>query len=188
MGKANWKERLNLANAVTSLRLIGAIIIIFLEPLSIPFYVVYTICGLSDGIDGTIARKMGTSSDFGSKLDSVSDLVFYIVMFVKIIPALIELMPMWMWCLVAVILAIRLFSYGYVAMRYRRFAAIHTYMNKIVGALFFLLPYLLIPKCYLWLCFGLAFLAIIGSTEELLIHVTTKRYQAEIKTIFRVKK
>lgn len=181
-------DRLNLANAVTSLRLIGAIIVIFLEPLSIPFYVVYTICGLSDGIDGTIARKMGTSSDFGAKLDSISDLVFYIVMFVKLVPILIQMMPIWMWYIIAVIFVIRVCSYGIVAVRYHRFAAIHTYMNKLVGALFFLLPYLLIPDCYVWLCLALAILAVIGSLEELLIHILTSTYQANVRTIFKLHK
>lgn len=181
-------DKLNLANAVTSLRLIGAIIIIFLEPLSLPFYVVYTVCGLSDGIDGTIARKMGTSSEFGAKLDSVSDLVFYVVMFVKLVPALIRMMPTWIWWIVLVILIIRILSYGFVAIKYHRFAAIHTYMNKLVGALFFLLPYLLIPECRNWLILGLAVLGLLGSLEELLIHVTTKTYQEDTRSIFKVKR
>ena len=97
MSGFNRKEVLNVANAVTSLRLFGAIAMIFIEPLSAAFYAVYTICGLSDGIDGTIARKMGTSSEFGARLDRVSDILFYLVMFIKLMPVLWTTMPMWIW-------------------------------------------------------------------------------------------
>lgn len=32
--------------------------------------------GFTDMIDGTIARKLGTESEFGSKFDTVADIVF----------------------------------------------------------------------------------------------------------------
>ena len=41
-----------------------------------PFWALYAWCGLSDMIDGTIARTLGKESDLGARLDSLSDLVF----------------------------------------------------------------------------------------------------------------
>ncbi len=177
-------EIFNLANAVTSLRLIGAVLLIFIEPLSAAFYVVYTICGLSDGIDGTIARKMGTSSEFGARLDSVSDIAFYLVMFIKLMPVLWETMPMWIWHMVAVALGIRLCAYGMAYLKYHTMAAIHTYCNKVTGALVFLIPYMLLLPCEVTLCAITACVAIIGSAEEFLIHAVSPVYQTERKSIF----
>ena len=185
MSKVFKKEEvLNLANAVTSLRLIGAILMIFIEPLSGAFYVVYTICGLSDGIDGTIARKMGTSSEFGARLDSVSDIAFYLVMFIKLMPVLIEEMPEWIWYLVGVVLVVRLCAYGMAYLKYHTMAAIHTYLNKVTGALVFLIPYMLLLPCDVTLCAVTACFALIGSFEEFLIHAVSPVYQAERKSIF----
>lgn len=177
----------NLANAVTSLRLFGAIVLIFITPLSVPFYVVYTICGLSDGIDGTIARKMGTSSEFGARLDSVSDIIFYLVMFIKIMPVLWAVMPEWIWYIVAAALIVRLAAYGVAFLRYNRMAAIHTYLNKVTGALVFLIPYILLLPCEVTVCAVVAGIAAAASAEEFLIHLTNKKYQAERKSIFSKK-
>lgn len=184
MNEVKKHEVLNLANAVTSLRLIGAILLIFITPLSGAFYVIYTICGLSDGIDGTIARKMGTSSEFGARLDSVSDIAFYLVMFIKLMPVLWEAMPTWIWHLVGVVLAVRLCAYAIAYLRYHRMAAIHTYCNKVTGALVFLIPYMLLLPCEVTLCAITACVALVGSFEEFLIHAVSPVYQAERKSIF----
>lgn len=187
MSDLKKKDVLNVANAVTSLRLFGAIAMIFIAPLSVAFYVVYTICGLSDGIDGTIARKMGTSSEFGARLDSVSDILFYAVMFIKLMPVLIEQMPVWIWYMVGAALAIRLVAYGVAFLRYNRMAAIHTYLNKVTGALVFLIPYFLLMQGYVTLCAFTAGVAIVASFEELLIHLLNREYQTERKSIFAAK-
>lgn len=185
MSEFKRHEVVNLANAVTSLRLIGAVLMIFITPLSPAFYVVYTICGLSDGIDGTIARKMGTSSEFGARLDSVSDITFYLVMFIKLMPVLWDAMPMWLWYLVGVVLAVRVCAYALAYLKYHTMAAIHTYVNKVTGALVFLIPYMLLLPCEVTLCAITAVIALIGSAEEFLIHAVSPRYQAERKSIFR---
>ena len=174
----------NLANFVTSLRLFGAVAMIFIEPLSAAFYAVYTICGLSDGIDGTIARKMGTSSEFGARLDSVSDILFYLVMFIKLMPVLWASLPVWIWYIVGGVLAVRLGAYGIALIKYHRMAAIHTYMNKVTGALVFLIPYMLLLPCDVILCAITAVIALVASAEEFVIHAVSPVYQTERKSIF----
>ena len=44
--------------------------------------ILYFICGFTDILDGYIARKTKTESNFGTKLDTISDLLFFIVMFI----------------------------------------------------------------------------------------------------------
>lgn len=55
---------------------------------SIWFLVIYTFAGLTDVLDGWIARKTGSASEFGARLDSVSDLLFYGVILIRFFPVL----------------------------------------------------------------------------------------------------
>ena len=98
----------------------------------------YIIAGISDMIDGAVARKTGTVSDFGSKLDTTADFVLVVVCLVKLIPVIH--VPTWLiiWIIViAVIKAVNLVS-GYI-MR-KEIVVLHTAMNKVTGILLFVLP------------------------------------------------
>ena len=53
--------------------------LLFFPVFSILFYMLYLFCGLTDMVDGTVARKIGSASEFGVKLDSAADIVFVAV-------------------------------------------------------------------------------------------------------------
>ena len=111
---------------------------LFCPVFSRAFYALYITAGVSDIVDGTIARKTGTASEFGSKLDSAADFVLVLVCLIKLIPVIH--VPIWLiiWIImIAVIKAINLVS-GYV-MR-KEMVALHTVMNKVTGILLFVLP------------------------------------------------
>ena len=62
--------------------MVSTLLLLFLTPKSPVFFAVYSLTGLTDALDGWLARKTGTASDFGARLDSIADLLFYgIVMF-----------------------------------------------------------------------------------------------------------
>lgn len=61
----------NTANIITSSRILLSLILIFLPVFSPWFFAIYIAAGFSDMIDGTIARKTGSESSFGAKLDSI---------------------------------------------------------------------------------------------------------------------
>ena len=103
-----------MANTITCIRIVCSIAILFFPALSPAFYVLYIIAGISDMIDGAVARKTGTVSDFGSKLDTTADFVLVVVCLVKLIPVIH--VPTWLiiWIIViAVIKAVNLVS-GYI--------------------------------------------------------------------------
>lgn len=77
-----------MANVITSIRIVCALALLFCPALSAPFYMLYIIAGFTDMIDGTVARKTGTISEFGSKLDTVADFILVIVCLIKLIPVL----------------------------------------------------------------------------------------------------
>ena len=127
-----------MANIITGIRIICSIALMFCPVFSPAFYALYITAGISDMIDGFVARKTGTVSAFGSKLDIWADFVFVVVCLIKLIPVIQA--PTWLiiWIIViAVIKVINLIS-GYV-MR-KEMVSLHTEMNKATGILLFVLP------------------------------------------------
>ena len=92
-------------------------------------------------IDGTVARKTNTVSKFSERLDSVADMLFVLVCFIKLIPVLD--IPLWLYIWIAVIVLIRIVNIisGFVIQK--RFIILHTIANKLTGALLFILPFTL---------------------------------------------
>ena len=56
----------HIANVITGLRIVFCLPLLFVPLTSVWFYALYLLCGLSDMIDGTVARKMGAVSKFGA--------------------------------------------------------------------------------------------------------------------------
>lgn len=127
-----------MANIITSCRILCSIVMLFFPAFSPWFYVLYLICGITDMIDGTVARKTDSVSEFGSKLDTAADFIFVVACSIKLLPAID--IPAWLliWIvLIAVIKIINVVS-GFICCM--RFVAVHTVMNKVTGLLVFMLP------------------------------------------------
>ena len=128
----------HLANILTGCRILGSILLLVFPAFSVAFYITYLFCGLSDMIDGTIARKTNSTSKFGSQLDTIADLIFVVVSLFKLLPAIH--IPGWLWIWGGVIAVIKISNiiWGYVSKK--QFISLHTIMNKVTGLLLFLLP------------------------------------------------
>ena len=128
----------HIANIVTGCRILGSVLLLFFPVFSVEFYIIYIICGFSDMIDGTIARKTNSTSELGAKLDTAADLVFVTVSLIKILSAIP--IPQWLWIWGGVIASIKIGNiiWGYVSKK--QYVVLHTTMNKITGLLLFLLP------------------------------------------------
>lgn len=178
-------------NIITSFRIVGAIIIVFLEPFSLTFFLIYGLCGVTDALDGFIARKFHLESKVGSVLDSVSDLIFLGVMGFKILPTLIKLLPIWNWVMILVPVGLQTVAYFICAFKYKRFSAVHTYANKVMSAAIFFYPFSFIgfiPAIYQTYVAIFGSVAIYASIEINLIHIFAKEYDERNKSIFLVKR
>ena len=128
----------HIANIITASRVLFSVVLLFLPVLGAGFYVIYLLCGVTDMIDGTIARKAGTANEFGARLDTVADLVFLSVSLTKFLP--IVPISQWLLAWIAVIGVVKIGNliWGYV--RIKTLVSLHTVMNKITGLILFLLP------------------------------------------------
>ena len=128
----------HIANILTGCRIFGSILLLFFPAFSLAFYIVYLFCGFTDMIDGTVARKTKSTSQFGSQLDTIADLVFVVVAIFKLLPVIH--LPGWLWFWIGVIVVIKISNiiWGFVSKQ--QFISLHTIMNKLAGLLLFLLP------------------------------------------------
>ena len=132
---------INLANGITLFRILCSLTLLFCTPLSLPFYVLYTAAGLSDVFDGLIARKTNISTQFGAKLDTFADIVFAAAVLIKILPILN--LPVWIIIWVGVIALIKIVNIVVGFIRRHTLTAVHSVINKVTGALVFILPFTL---------------------------------------------
>ena len=65
-----------MANIITASRIIISIALLFFPALSPEFYALYLAAGITDMLDGTVARKTGKVSDFGANLDSIAEIKY----------------------------------------------------------------------------------------------------------------
>ncbi len=176
----------HIPNIITGFRIVGTVVLMFLVPLSPEFYILYALCGISDVADGVLARRWKVTSKIGGKLDSAADILYYAVMLIRILPILREVLPPWVWALIWSAVVIRVVSYLVAALRYKRFAAMHTYLNKLTGFGVFTVPYVIKLPYAKPICGGIALLAVISSLEELLMHLTRKEYVEDEKTLLKI--
>ena len=127
-----------IANIITLCRILGSIGLLFCPVFSACFYGLYLFCGLTDMVDGTIARKTGAVSEFGSSLDTVADFLFVISSFVKLVPVI--RIPVWIWVWAAVIGLAKLVNLVWGFTQQKQIPALHTIANKATGLCLFLLP------------------------------------------------
>lgn len=127
-----------MANALTLLRIVSGILLIPFPAFSIPFFAFYVIGGISDILDGWIARRTGTVSRTGAMLDSVADAVFFLIAAIRILPAIPVPRPVWF--IIAAIAAVRVFTM--IASRMLRIdpEMHHTDLSRATGLLLFLFP------------------------------------------------
>ena len=127
-----------IANIITSCRILGSIGLLFCPVFSDGFYVLYLSCGLTDIVDGSIARKTGAVSSFGARLDTVADFLFVIASFVKLVPVI--RIPAWIWVWAAVIAMGKLVTLVWGFTQMKQMPSLHTIANKATGLCLFLLP------------------------------------------------
>lgn len=127
-----------IANSVTISRVLFSLVMFFLSPSCSLFGVLYLMCGVSDVLDGFLARKLHTESETGAMLDTIADLFFAAVYAVRILPLL--RIPSWIWIWIALIAAVKI--YGILKRRRKEqgLSIPHSLANKLSGLLIFLLP------------------------------------------------
>lgn len=128
-----------MANLITLLRIPFALALLFFEPLSGGFFIFYSLAGLSDMLDGFVARHTNSVSDFGSRLDTLADMVLVLVCLVRLLPVIN--IPVWIYVWISLIALVKVISMVYGLAVKHGLVSVHSKANRITGVLLFSLPY-----------------------------------------------
>lgn len=169
-------------NLITSSRILCAGALFCVVPLSAAFWTLYALCGISDVLDGYVARRTGQTGSFGAKLDSAADFLFVCAVLGRLIPIFPWESRMLLW--IGAIAIIRFATFAIGLAKYGAFAWLHTIANKAAGAAMFFAP-------AIWQIAGsgaavliLCTIAGLSAIEELLITLRRKELKPDIKSIF----
>ena len=80
--------------------------LLLVDAMTLPFWVLYLIAGLTDMLDGFLARRWGVGSKFGARLDSLADFVFVLAVGYKLFPWL--KLPAMLWMMIGLIALVKI--------------------------------------------------------------------------------
>ena len=126
----------HLPNVISAFRIAGSVGLLFFDVTGWPFWALYALCGISDMVDGWLARKLQAETKAGAVLDSVADIVFVACCAIRLLPVL-EI-PTWLWIWAGVIVFIKIVNQVSALVIYKRLCFPHTLANKLTGLLLFL--------------------------------------------------
>ena len=126
---------IQLPNIITLLRIAGSLGLLLCDVTGVVYWIIYGLCGVSDMLDGYLARKLHCESKIGALLDSLADIVFVACCCIKLIPVLA--FPNWLWIWVLVIALIKVINQISALVIYKKCVFPHTIANKVTGFLLF---------------------------------------------------
>lgn len=182
---AAWRP--SLADGLTILRLVAIPVLwalAYLE-MSVHLGVGLALAGLTDVLDGPVARRTGRSSRYGGQLDSMADILLMgsiVVWMAWLHPAffLDNVVPLAAWLVIgSVALVVTMVRFG-------RLGNLHLYSAKTAGVVAYLFAvWLFITGGYHPAFFGVAVgLAILGATETLLVALTLDGVDETVGSLF----
>ena len=143
------------------------------------------LAGLTDVLDGPVARYTGKSSRFGSQLDSAADILLMASIFwwlVLLTPGffLDNATPLVVWAVIGTVAVVATY------IRFGRFGNLHLYSAKTAGVLGYLfVVWYFITGDHSPVFFHIAVtVAIVASTETLLVALTRRTADDRVRSIF----
>lgn len=127
-----------LPNLLTALRIPLSLALLFVTPLGSTYLLLYALAGVTDMLDGLLARRLHAESTFGSRLDTVADMTMIAAAGITLWPFL-PLNGATIACIAGIALP-KMASLLVCAIRWRKLLSHHSVMNKVVGFAFFICP------------------------------------------------
>jgi len=184
-----------LPNILSFSRIPLSILLPFLVNHSGWFVTVYVITGLTDILDGQLARKHGRCTEFGAKLDGFADMLFMLSLLVIVfaLQQLHRFIALHVLIALAAVVMLKVTNLILGRVKFRVWSTMHTKANKVTAMPFlFLVPVLVVTGAVtLWLNVILALLLLLvlaANVEETLILLRCKTYDANTVSIFSLKK
>ena len=132
--------------------------------MTLPFWVLYLIAGITDILDGFLARRWDVESKFGARLDSLADFVFVLAVGYKLFPWL--KLPATLWMMIGLIALIKVINAINSFVVKHRVAFLHTKANKLTGFLLFVGMMAIGQSYFVQVAWAIACIALFAAIQE----------------------
>ncbi len=174
-----------LINCISLIRIPLAIAMLFNYSNNKMLFILLLIAGLSDILDGYLARKLHLTSKIGAKIDTIADFATFIVITYILVLNLYTITKFIYFVIFIMLLKAICLLICYI--KYKDISFRHTLLNKLTGFVFIVttLFYFLTLNynCY----FIVISLAILSSIEEIIINILSNKLDLDLKSIFKLK-
>jgi Phosphatidylglycerophosphate synthase len=145
-------------------RIVLCLPLLMVDAMTTPFWVLYLIAGLTDILDGFLARRWGVESKFGAKLDSLADFVFVLVVGYKLFPWL--KLPTALWMMIGLVALVKVINAISSFVVKERIEYLHTKANKLTGFLLFIGMMAIGQSYFVPIAWAIACIALFAAIQE----------------------
>ncbi len=145
-------------------RIVLCLPLLLVDAMTVPFWVLYLIAGLTDMLDGFLARRWGVESKFGARLDSLADFVFVLVVGYKLFPWL--KFPAALWIMIGLIALVKIVNAISSYVVKHRIEFLHTKANKLMGFLLFIGMMAIGQSYFVPVAWAIACIALFAAIQE----------------------
>lgn len=164
---------------------VGMIFVPTLSPLFICFY---TMCGLFMIIERLFVKTFDLETEERLKMHGVAEFIFTIIMLVKLLKFVLAYIPEGDFAIIIAVGFLKTVA-GFIGVaKFRHRALIRTVLQKIMGAVLYMFPYILMLLHVRIACVLLCVIAGLAASEELICAVLMKKYNPNIKSLFSLLK
>jgi CDP-diacylglycerol--glycerol-3-phosphate 3-phosphatidyltransferase len=174
----------SIPNILSLSRIVLAFALFFISTYPVLLFSLVVLCGITDVLDGYLARRFHCESNLGARLDSLGDLVYYSALTLYVIRYQMPLIQPYLGGIFA-IFVIKTLTLVVSKLRNGRIYSLHTYGNKLTGVM------VVVSICLILLTgtgLFVALLVIVGilsALEELLIMSLFKEPDTNTRSIFQ---
>ena len=151
-------------NLLSASRIVFCLPLLLVYAMTLPFWVLYVIAGMTDMLDGFLARRWGVESKFGARLDSWADFVFVIAVGYKLFPWL--KLPATLWMMIGLIALVKASNAVSAYIVRHKMVFLHTQANKLTGLLLFIGMMAIGQSYFIPIAWVIACIALFAAIQE----------------------
>lgn len=177
-------EKKYLPNLLSLMRIpLSVVLFFFFEQKNI-FLCLYLLLGVTDFLDGYLAKKWKVETTLGARLDSIGDFFFFVALLSYLIGMQWVFVSGYM-TFIVIAFSSRIINILLGFIKFGRLIMLHTIANKIAGLLTFLTPALLLLGCNDFIPLVIVSV-LVAPFEEFLILLFTRRgdINPNVKSVF----
>ena len=151
-------------NLLSMSRIVLCLPLLLVDAMTLPFWTLYVIAGLTDMLDGFLARRCGVESKFGARLDSLADFMLVLAVGYKLFPYM--KLPTALWMMIGLIALVKMINAicSYVVRHMIEY--LHTKANKLTGFLLFIGMMIVGQSYFIPVAWVIACIALFAAIQE----------------------